>query len=71
MIPVPVDGEKQIVKEILKSKVMVIIDWLKNLCRGIKVAFQQFVVPFDISKYGKIGQHSVVKSNSSLVPRNM
>lgn len=47
------------------------IDKLKNFRRGIKVVLQQFVVPLDLSKYGKLGLHSVVKANSSLVPRNM
>lgn len=50
---------------------MGIIKSLKNLRRGIIVALQQFVAPFDISNYGKLGRYSVVKSNSSLVPRNM
>lgn len=50
---------------------MGIINRLKNLRRGINVAFQLFVAPFDISKYGKLGRYSVVKSNSSLVSRNM
>lgn len=50
---------------------MGIINRFKNLLRGIKVALQQYVVPFDISKYGKLGRYSVVKSNSSLVPENM
>lgn len=50
---------------------MRIINRLKNLRRGIKVAVQQYVAPFDISKYGKLGRYCVVKSNSSLVPGNM
>lgn len=43
----------------------------QSIYRGFRVLFKQFVTPLDNSKYGKLGQFSIVKTNSCIVPSNM
>jgi len=47
------------------------LNHLKRLKAGFHNIVVQYFKPYNRKKYGKIGEHSIVKSNSLLVPENM
>lgn len=50
---------------------MSLLRYIRRLRAGLNNITIQYVAPYDRTKYGKIGEHSIVKSNSLLVPENM
>lgn len=50
---------------------MLVFNYLRRLRTGIINIITQYVNPYDRSKYGRIGEHSIVKSNSLLVQEKM
>lgn len=50
---------------------MSLLEYIRRLRAGLNNITIQYVKPYDRTKYGKIGEHSIVKSNSLLVPKNM
>lgn len=50
---------------------MGILTKLKRIKAGVRLIKQQYIAPFDTSKYGKVGKHSIIKSNSTLIKQNI
>lgn len=43
----------------------------KRILRGFRLIIKQYVEPYNIKSYAKIGRHSVIAGNSHVVPCNM
>lgn len=50
---------------------MGILTKLKQLKAGLRLIKQQYIAPYDTSGYGKVGKHSIIKSNSILKKQNI
>ncbi len=44
---------------------------IRNLRRGFYSILNQYVKPYDLKRYARIGNHSIVAGNTHVVPQNM
>lgn len=44
---------------------------IRRLLGGFRTIYQQYVEPYNKKKYAKIGEHTIIASNTYMVPRNM
>ncbi len=44
---------------------------IRRLLGGFRTIYQQYVEPYNKKKYAKIGEHTIIASNTHVVPRNM
>lgn len=44
---------------------------IRRLLGGFRTIYQQYVEPYNKKKYAKIGEHTIIASNTHMVPRNM
>lgn len=44
---------------------------VRRLLGGFRTIYQQYVEPYNKKEYAKIGEHTIIASNTHVVPRNM
>ena len=45
--------------------------FLRNLLRGLRSILAQYVDPYNLKEYAKIGDHTIIAGNTHVVPGNM